>query len=52
MRQRTTFSTSGYRGGRQGLTDPRTGGLSRGGRYLSRNQVYRQVRVGLGLAGG
>ena len=49
--QRTTFATSGFRGGRQGLTRPE-GGLSQGGRYISRRQQYYNVRTGLGLSGG
>lgn len=50
--QRTSFSTSGYRGGRHGLTDPTTGKTSHGGRYISRRQQYYNVRVGFGLSGG
>ena len=42
---RTTNSTSGYRGGRRGLSGDN-------GRYITRNQLYRQVRQGLGLSAG
>lgn len=49
--KRTTFSTSGYGGGRKGLTKE-GGGLSQGGRFISRRQQYYNVRVGLGLSGG
>ena len=37
---------------RQGLTDPNTGRLSNGGRIMSRQAKYRQVRAGLGLSTG
>lgn len=49
---RTTNATSGYQGGRQGLTDPATGKLSHGGKYRNRNQIYRDIRGGLGLSSG
>lgn len=42
---RTTNSSSGYRGGRRGLSGDN-------GRYVSRNQLYRQVRAGFGLSTG
>ena len=47
----TTFSTSGYGGGRKGLTTA-NGKTSQGGRFITRNQQYRNVRTGLGLSGG
>lgn len=52
MRQRTTFSSSNYRGGRLGLSNSRGGTISRGGRYISRDTLYRDIRRGLGLSGG
>ena len=52
VKSATTFATSNYRGGRQGLTVKDTGKLSQKGRYISRRQQYYNVRVGLGLAGG
>lgn len=52
MGQRTTYASSGYRGGRRGLTDPSTGRTAQGGRFISRRQQYYNVRVGLGLSGG
>lgn len=48
----TVFSTSDYKGGRRGLTDPTTGKTSHGGRFISRRQQYYNIRVALGLSGG
>ena len=42
---KTTYSTSNYRGGRRGLTGDN-------GQFRTRNQVYRQIRQGLGLSAG
>lgn len=50
--QRTTYATSGYKGGRQGFTDKSTDKLSNGGKFISRRQTYYNVRTGLGLSGG
>ena len=38
--------------GRQGFTDPRSGRLSHGGRMVTRNQKYRDIRRGFGLSAG
>lgn len=48
----TSFSTSNYRGGRRGLTNPSTGRASGGGKFMSRRGVYGQVRRSLGMSGG
>lgn len=52
MGNRSTYSTSGYRGGRRGLSTSSGGALSHGGRYVSRRTVYRDLRSGVGLAAG
>jgi hypothetical protein len=49
---RTTFTTSGYRGGRQAMSTSMGGKLGRDGKYISRRQQYGDVRKGLGLNGG
>lgn len=50
--KKTGFSTSGYKGGRRGLTVPSTGKVSQGGKFITRNQQYRNVRRGLGMSAG
>lgn len=52
MKKRTGFSTSNYRGGRRGLTIPGTGRVSQGGKFITRNQQYRNIRAGLGMSSG
>lgn len=48
---RTTFASSGYRGGRQGATDPSTGRISNNGRFITREQRRAQLRTALGIRG-
>jgi len=52
MPPRTTFATSGNRGGRQSASTSSGGAIGRGGRFISRNQRYRDVRASLGMATG
>lgn len=47
----TLFATSGYSGGRQGATDPSTGRISRGGRYITREQRRADLRAAFGVKG-
>ena len=47
----TTFSPSGYGGGRKGLTTANAK-TSQGGRFITRDQQYSNGRTGLGLSGG
>nr|DAG47262.1 MAG TPA: hypothetical protein [Caudoviricetes sp.] len=52
MGNRSTYSTSNYRGGRRGLSTSSGGAVSRGGRYVSRDTVRRDLRVSFGLTSG
>ena len=50
---RTNVSTSRYRSpSRRALSTSSGGPLGRGGRFVTRNQQYRDIRRGLGLSGG
>lgn len=46
---RTKFASSGYRGGRLSATDPNTGKIARGGKYISREQRRADIRTAFGL---
>ena len=50
--QRTIFSSSAYRGGRQAASTSSGGKLGRGGQYITRRQRYRDMRLAFGLSGG
>lgn len=49
---RTKFASSGYRGGRLSATDPNTGKIARGGRFITRKKRYGDLRRALGLSSG
>jgi len=52
MAARTSYSTSGYRGGRQSASVSSGGKIGRGGRYISRSQRYKDIRSAFGMSTG
>lgn len=48
----SAFRGQGYRGGTQAATDANTGRLGYGGRMISRNRRYRDIRIAMGLSAG
>jgi hypothetical protein len=49
---RTTFSTSGFRGARRSASTSSGGAIGNNGRFVSRAQRGRDMRIAFGLAGG
>lgn len=47
----TLYASSDYKGGRQSATDPTTGKLGRGGRYITREQRRADLRAAFGIKG-
>ena len=52
IRKVTTFATSGYRGGQRAATDPKTGKVGRGGKFITHDQRYRDMRAAFGMSTG
>lgn len=52
MARITSFSTSGYRGGRRAASTSSGGKLGRGGKFINRRQRYGDMRKAFGLSGG
>lgn len=52
MRQRTTSSTSGYRGGRRAASLSSGGRVGRGGQFINRRQRYGDLRKSFGMSAG
>lgn len=52
MRNRTTNSTSGYRGGMRAASISSGGRIGRGGQFVSRRQRYGDMRRAFGLSSG
>lgn len=50
-RGRTLYASSNYRGGRLAATDPTTGKVGRGGRYITREQRRADLRAAFGIKG-
>jgi len=50
--QRTTFSTSGGRGGRRAASISSGGLVGRGAQFINRNQRYRDLRAAFGMSTG
>lgn len=50
--QRTTFASSAYRGTRRSASTESGGKVGRGGRFVTRDQRRRDMRIAFGLAGG
>lgn len=48
----STNSTGGYRGGRRAASVESGGKAGHGGKFISRNQRYRDLRASLGLSTG
>jgi len=48
----TTYSTGGYRTGMRAASTKSGGPSGRGGRFISRQQRYRDLRLSLGLSAG
>lgn len=48
----TTNSTGGYRAGRRAASTESGGALGRGGKFITRQQRYRDLRRSLGLSAG
>lgn len=49
---RTTFASSRYGGTRRASSVESGGRLGRGGRFITRNQRYRDIRSAMGLSSG
>lgn len=50
--RRTLNATSGYRAGRRAASIESGGKVGRGGKFISRNRRYRDLRASLGLSSG
>ncbi len=52
MKRRTTYATSNYTGGMRAASVSSGGVVGRGGKFISRRQRYRDMRLAFGMSGG